>query len=79
MGRQALTEVREAVTGYREGSLGTELDRARSALTAADVEPVVHRSGPPLPPQTEALLGWVVREAVTNVVRTAGRAAARSR
>ncbi|WP_434092328.1 sensor histidine kinase [Streptomyces flaveolus] len=72
VGRQALTEVREAVTGYREGSLGTELDRARSALTAADVEPVVRRTGPPLPPQTEALLGWVVREAVTNVVRHSG-------
>ncbi|WP_121747331.1 sensor histidine kinase [Streptomyces sp. E2N166] len=72
VGRQALTEVREAVTGYREGSLDTELERARSALTAADVEPVVHRAGPPLPPQTEALLGWVVREAVTNVVRHSG-------
>ncbi|MFJ6072701.1 sensor histidine kinase [Streptomyces sp. NPDC093065] len=72
VGRQALTEVREAVTGYREGSLGTELDRARSALGAADVEAVVRRSGPPLPPQTEALLGWVVREAVTNVVRHSG-------
>lgn len=69
VGRQALTEIREAVTGYREGSLATELDRARSALTAAGVEPVVRRSGPPLAPQAEALLGWVVREAVTNVVR----------
>ncbi|MER6424118.1 sensor histidine kinase [Streptomyces sp. NPDC001137] len=72
VGRQALTEIREAVTGYREGSLATELDRARSALSAAAVEPVVLRSGAPLAPQTEALLGWVVREAVTNVVRHAG-------
>ncbi|MBZ9644535.1 sensor histidine kinase [Streptomyces sp. PSKA30] len=72
VGRQALTEIREAVTGYREGSLATELDRSRSALTAAGVEPVVRRSGPPLVPQTEALLGWVVREAVTNVVRHSG-------
>ncbi|MGW5200736.1 sensor histidine kinase [Streptomyces spiralis] len=72
VGRQALTEIREAVTGYREGSLSTELDRARSALTAAGIEPVVHRSGPPLTPQTEALLGWVVREAVTNAVRHSG-------
>ncbi|MER8011074.1 MULTISPECIES: sensor histidine kinase [unclassified Streptomyces] len=72
VGRQALTEIREAVTGYREGSLGTELDRARSVLEAADVEPVVRRSGTPLAPQTEVLLGWVVREAVTNVVRHAG-------
>ncbi|EPD58736.1 sensor histidine kinase [Streptomyces sp. HGB0020] len=72
VGRQALTEIREAVTGYREGSLATELDRARSVLTAASVEPVVARSGTPLAPQTEALLGWVVREAVTNVVRHSG-------
>ncbi|MFG2722046.1 sensor histidine kinase [Streptomyces sp. NPDC048416] len=69
VGRQALTEIREAVTGYREGSLATELDRARSALGAAEVDPVVRQSGPPLPAQAEALLGWVVREAVTNVVR----------
>ncbi|WP_438294121.1 histidine kinase [Streptomyces sp. HUAS TT7] len=69
VGRQALTEIREAVTGYREGSLATELDRARSALSAAEVEPLVRQSGPPLPAQAEALLGWVVREAVTNVVR----------
>ncbi|GAA3817607.1 histidine kinase [Streptomyces phyllanthi] len=72
VGRQALTEIREAVTGYREGSLTTELDRARSALTAAGVTPEVRLSGPPLAPQTEALLGWVVREAVTNVVRHSG-------
>jgi two-component system sensor histidine kinase DesK len=69
VGRQALTEIREAVTGYREGSLSTELDRARSALTASDIAVVFQESGPPLPPQTEALLGWVVREGVTNVVR----------
>ncbi|KUL54903.1 histidine kinase [Streptomyces sp. NRRL F-4489] len=72
VGRQALTEIREAVSGYREGSLATELDRARSALDGAGIEPVVRRSGPPLPPQAEALLGWVVREGVTNTVRHSG-------
>ncbi|MGC9537738.1 sensor histidine kinase [Streptomyces sp. UG1] len=72
VGRQALTEIREAVTGYRRGSLSTELDRAVSALRAAGIEPAVRRLGPPLVPQTEALLGWVVREAVTNVVRHSG-------
>ncbi|MEU6532021.1 sensor histidine kinase [Streptomyces sp. NPDC046928] len=72
VGRQALTEIREAVTGYREGSLSREIDGAVSALRAAGVEPVVRRSGPPLAPQTEALLGWVVREAATNVVRHSG-------
>ncbi|MEW2434197.1 histidine kinase [Streptomyces caniferus] len=72
VGRQALTEIREAVTGYREGSLTTELDRARSALEAAGIEPVVRQAGPPLPPQAGALLGWVVREGVTNAVRHSG-------
>ncbi|MEU1024546.1 histidine kinase dimerization/phosphoacceptor domain-containing protein, partial [Streptomyces sp. NPDC005904] len=69
VGRQALTEIREAVTGYREGSLATELDRARDLLEAAGVEAAVRRSGPPLAPPTAALLGWVVRECATNVVR----------
>ncbi|MDV5145246.1 sensor histidine kinase [Streptomyces sp. SBC-4] len=72
VGRQALTEIREAVTGYREGSLATELDRARDALSSAGIEPVVRRSGPLLEPQTEALLGWVVRESATNAVRHSG-------
>jgi two-component system, NarL family, sensor histidine kinase DesK len=72
VGRQALTEIREAVTGYREGSLGTELDQARSVLEAAGIEPVLRRSGPPLAARTETLLGWVVREAVTNAVRHSG-------
>ncbi|WP_275464910.1 sensor histidine kinase [Streptomyces noursei] len=72
VGRQALTEIREAVSGYREGSLATELDRARSALDGAGIEPVMRHAGPPLPPQAEALLGWVVREGVTNAVRHSG-------
>jgi two-component system sensor histidine kinase DesK len=72
VGRQALTEIREAVTGYRQGSPSTELDRAVPALRAAGIEPVVRRSGPPLVPRTEAPLGWVVREAVTNAVRHSG-------
>lgn len=69
VGRQALTEIREAVTGYREGSLATELDRARDLLSAAGIDAVVRQTGPPLDPQTAALLGWVVRESATNVVR----------
>ncbi|MFZ3474425.1 sensor histidine kinase [Streptomyces sp. 4.24] len=74
VGRQALVEIREAVTGYREASLAGELDRARGALTAAGIEPAVRQSGPPLPPRTAALLGWVVRESVTNVIRHSGAA-----
>src|SRR5690606_40803315 len=35
--RQAMTDVREAVTGYRRPRLGSELAGARVALTAAEV------------------------------------------
>ena len=69
VGRQALAEVREAVTGYRERGLGAELDNARPALADAGIEATVRQSGTPLPPEADTLLGWAVREGVTNVIR----------
>ncbi|MEV0597025.1 sensor histidine kinase [Nonomuraea cavernae] len=72
VGRQALGEVREAVTGYRRGGLADELDRAADALRAAGVEVVLRRTGPPPGAHAESLLGWVVREGVTNVIRHSG-------
>ncbi|MFD9171764.1 histidine kinase [Streptomyces diastaticus] len=72
VGRHALTEVREAVSGYREESVGAEIERARSLLETAGIAVWVDREGPPLPPRAEALLSWVVWEAATNVVRHSG-------
>ncbi|MEV5572948.1 sensor histidine kinase [Spirillospora sp. NPDC052269] len=72
VGRQALTEIRQAVSGYRGRGLTAELDHARTALGDAGVQAVVRRSGGPLPPDPDALLGWVVREGVTNVIRHSG-------
>ncbi|GII32093.1 sensor histidine kinase [Planotetraspora mira] len=69
--RQALVEVREAVTGYRRRCFSEEIDGARSALAAAGVELTVRTSGTPLPDTLDGLLGWAVRESVTNVVRHA--------
>ncbi|NUP02145.1 MAG: sensor histidine kinase [Nonomuraea sp.] len=69
--RQALVEVREAVTGYRQRSLSEELDGARSVLRAAGVETQVRMTGTPLPDPLDGLFGWAVREGVTNVVRHA--------
>ncbi|MFC5181681.1 sensor histidine kinase [Actinomadura harenae] len=74
VGRQALTEVRQAVSGYRGRGLAAELDHARTALADAGVRIVLRRSGGPLPPDPDALLGWVVREGVTNVIRHSGAA-----
>ncbi|MCC5576060.1 sensor histidine kinase [Microtetraspora sp. AC03309] len=69
--RQALVEVREAVTGYRRRGFSEELDGARAALTAAGLRVAVRISGTPLPDGLDGLFGWAVREAVTNVVRHA--------
>jgi two-component system sensor histidine kinase DesK len=67
--RRALEEVREAVTGYRARSLRAELERTRDALGAAGVEVRVEMLDEPLPPDLEALLARVLREATTNIVR----------
>ena len=67
--RDALREVREAVTGYRTPTLAAELAGAQEALTAAGIEYRVDHDHVPLPPAVEAVLAWTVREGVTNVMR----------
>ena len=70
--RGALDEVRQAISGYHEQSLDEALEQARLALRAADVELVLQRdSGVTLPRRSEAMLGLVIREAVTNIIRHA--------
>ncbi len=70
VGRTALTEVREAVTGYRERGLAEELRAAASTLGEVGIRATAPEP-PPLPAATSALLAWVVREGVTNVLRHA--------
>lgn len=67
--RAALAQVREAVAGMRTRGLAGELEHARMALKAADVELAADGAPPPLPPAAEAALAMVLREAVTNVIR----------
>src|SRR5690606_21270928 len=73
IGRQALGEVRAAVTGYRSRGLRAELDGARVALAAADID--IDIEGPPHPtdrlPDQATALAMALREAGTNVVRHA--------
>ena len=71
IGREALAEVRAAVTGYRARGLGAELDGARVALEAAGVDVEVHADPTHLPPEQESALAMALREAITNVVRHA--------
>jgi len=71
--REALAEVRSAVTGYRAGGFAPEIQHARSALATAGIafECDVHASTQ-LPPAHEAVLCLALREAVTNIVRHSG-------
>jgi two-component system sensor histidine kinase DesK len=65
----SLREVRDVVRGYRTADLGTELAGARSVLRSAGVECRVIGDGAGLPEAVQTALGWVVREATTNVIR----------
>ena len=67
--RDALREVREAVTGYRQPTLAAELAGAHEVLTAAGIDYRVDQDHLPLPPAVEAVMAWTVREGVTNVMR----------
>lgn len=67
--RQTLREVREAVAGYRQPTLQSELEEAQQLLEAAGIEPKVDLTALRLPLAVDAVLAWVVREGVTNVVR----------
>lgn len=70
--RQALGEVREAVSGYRRPTLEGELKGARMALSAAGVRTEVRRDQVALDPEVEGALAWAVREGATNVIRHSG-------
>ena len=69
--RQALKEVREAVSGYRARTLTSELTHAEGMLAAAGVRLEYFTEPLALPPVQEGTLALALREAVTNVVRHA--------
>ena len=72
LSREALRQVREAVSGYRQPTLATELSAAQLALKAAGLEVDVRQGIGALDRESEAVLGWVIREATTNVIRHSG-------
>jgi two-component system sensor histidine kinase DesK len=66
-----LQDVRAAVAGYREVTLTGELAAGRELLRAAGIAAELPRAVDGVNPAHQELLGWVVREGVTNVVRHA--------
>jgi two-component system sensor histidine kinase DesK len=67
--RQTLREVREAVAGYRQPRLDSELAGARQLLEAAGIACQMEPLPEGLPSEIAAVLAWTVREGVTNVIR----------
>ena len=72
LSRDALSDVRRAVEGYRELTLPGELARARVALAAAEIEAQLPTAADEVPSELRELFAWTVREGVTNVIRHSG-------
>ncbi|MGC4978973.1 sensor histidine kinase [Streptomyces sp. DT199] len=70
LAHESQREVREVVRGYREADLGSELSGAQGVLAAAGIGCTVDgATAAVLPAAVQSALGWVVREAATNVLR----------
>jgi two-component system sensor histidine kinase DesK len=69
--RDALGQVRRAVTGIRTAGIAAELASARLLLESDGIRLSYIGAETPLPAQVETVLALVVREAVTNVQRHA--------
>jgi two-component system sensor histidine kinase DesK len=69
--REALRQVRTAVTGIRSAALEGEIASARAMLETSGVMFTYERDGTVLPPEVETTLAMIIREAVTNIQRHA--------
>ena len=70
--RQALSDVRDAIRGYRAQGLLAELARAKSTLETAGLSVQCDAAtSMQIPAVQESVLSLAVREAVTNIVRHA--------
>ncbi|HET9820031.1 MAG TPA: sensor histidine kinase [Rhodanobacteraceae bacterium] len=69
--RDALSQVRSAVSGIRAAALVSEFASARLLLETAGVQMEYWRGGRELPADIETCLALVLREAVTNIQRHA--------
>jgi two-component system sensor histidine kinase DesK len=67
--RDALSQVRSAVRGYRSIGFDAELEHAREALRAAGIALDCSAGPIRLPASQEGVLVLALREAVTNIVR----------
>jgi two-component system sensor histidine kinase DesK len=67
--QDSIREMREVVGGLRTTDLDSELAGARGILRSAGISVRVIGEGANLPRNVQVALGWVVREATTNIIR----------
>jgi two-component system sensor histidine kinase DesK len=73
LARESLSQVRSTVSRLRSPTLASEIDVARAALAAAEIEAdIVLASGYDQVSDESQLFAWSLREGVTNVVRHSG-------
>ena len=72
LAREALKDVRATASGYREVSLTAELSVAAGVLRAAGIRADLPATADDVDPDARETLGYVLREAVTNIVRHSG-------
>jgi two-component system sensor histidine kinase DesK len=72
LSRQALTEIRATVSGYRRLSLAAELAGVHEALRAADITAVLPQAVDDVAEELREPFSYVLREGVTNVIRHSG-------
>lgn len=69
LSRAALAEIRATVAGLRVARLADEVESARVALAGAGIEADLPEDVAVVDPRHRITVAWVLREAVTNVVR----------
>lgn len=72
LARDALKDVRATASGYREVSLAAELVVAAAVLRAAGITADLPATADDVDPAARETFGYVLREAITNVVRHSG-------
>lgn len=69
MARDALSRVRAVTRGEQDASFRTETEGAAALLAAAGIDASIDADLPQLAPSVDNVLGWAVRQGVTNVLQ----------
>lgn len=72
LAREAIGEVRDAVSGGRVPSVAAEFAAAPVALRTAGIAAIIDEAPVEIDPAHEVTVAWALREAVTNVVKHSG-------